>query len=1048
MKRVICFTGILLVVYSFFLAINVNGQTEKNRTQKISTNDHYKYIAINEVLMWVSNNGDGSHDPRTDGNGYYWPTVNGNNDPPIPPNYRKSAIFEDGLVYGGKVNGQIRVNGNTHRKGLQAGRILSPGVADDPTLLKYRVYRIRKDWQSFPPGPVRTELERDYNEWPVEDGAPWEDVNGDGVFTRSVDKPKFDGDEVLWYVANDLDTARTAFTYGSPPLGLEFQTTIYGYFADSINLLGNVVFKKYKVINKSDTAITDMYFSYWTDDDLGDAADDYIGCDTILRLGFTYNGDNDDGGGTGNSYGSAPPAVGHLFLQSPVEPGSLNDSAYYNGRWHTGIKNVQLSSFILFIGGSALYRDPSQGVYSGSLELYNYLQGKVWDGTDYKDPNTNITTRFCLSGDPVNGSGWYEGAGWPNGQSAGDRRYLLSAGPFNMSPGDTQEVVIAILISKGTNNINSLAELKRDAQILVNTYTDNFKFKVEITSPELKTYSEENKIVLWWQDDIESFDEIDKSLMYGSFSDSTYTFEGYKIWQFEDTSGTNPQLFAIYDKENDVQQVKDYVIINGLREYITVLNSPNLGLQRYINITRDSISHTPLLDGTPYYFGLSTYAHSTNSFPKIIESLPKIIEVIPGKKPIDVTYTYSGGDTIFLNQTHGASDVSAKLFVEVPSLLKGDTYEVQMKVAEDSYSYFFINKTSNDTLLKSNTINNEPDVSNTLFDGMKLIVDIDDDIFIPSHTVKKVIEYKGPGGSFLNPPPDVFESQNSTNQWQIKSIYYSANNYVVGDIHSLNYRSLLNDKDYEIRFTGSGSEYYTTGYRPAFPTFESNPKGKGRVPFEVWELSRDNSEPPKRLFIKTEDGKLSIRDTSWSKDDVNNYWESVYTYVGTQDYSEPLPQLSGVISSQQHRFGNFSIVGNLPEEGTVIRINTKKPPRAGDVFTAVATAPTRNNFENAKQNIEKITIFPNPYFGSSSLEAGGTERLVRLTNLPQNVIVRIYSLAGVFIKRIDKDTPSPWLDWDLRNEEGSLVGSGIYLVYLDMPGIGTKILKLAVVQSN
>jgi hypothetical protein len=161
-----------------------------------------------------------------------------------------------------------------------------------------------------------------------------------------------------------------------------------------------------------------------------------------------------------------------------------------------------------------------------------------------------------------------------------------------------------------------------------------------------------------------------------------------------------------------------------------------------------------------------------------------------------------------------------------------------------------------------------------------------------------------------------------------------------------------------------------------------------------------------------------------------------------------LPDNSGTSNASRHLIGNISIVGELPETGTVIRINSKKPPLAGDIFTAVATAPTKNNFENAKHNIDQITIFPNPYFGSSTLEAGGTARIVRMTNLPQNVIVRIYSLAGVFIKRIDKDTPSPWLDWDLRNEDGSLVGSGVYLIYLDMPEIGTKVIKLAVVQSN
>ncbi|MCX8010844.1 MAG: hypothetical protein N3A61_06815, partial [Ignavibacteria bacterium] len=69
----------------------------------------YDYIAVNQVKMWISNNGDGSHDPLTDGSGFYWPGG---------INASLSAIFQDGLVWGGKINGMVRVNGTTHRLGL------------------------------------------------------------------------------------------------------------------------------------------------------------------------------------------------------------------------------------------------------------------------------------------------------------------------------------------------------------------------------------------------------------------------------------------------------------------------------------------------------------------------------------------------------------------------------------------------------------------------------------------------------------------------------------------------------------------------------------------------------------------------------------------------------------------------------------------------------------------------------------------------------------------------------------------------------------------
>ena len=67
------------------------------------------YISTNEIFMWIGNNGMGSQDPMKQWCGFYWP---GGDSATIP------AIFADGLVWGGKVNGEIRVNGNTYRYGL------------------------------------------------------------------------------------------------------------------------------------------------------------------------------------------------------------------------------------------------------------------------------------------------------------------------------------------------------------------------------------------------------------------------------------------------------------------------------------------------------------------------------------------------------------------------------------------------------------------------------------------------------------------------------------------------------------------------------------------------------------------------------------------------------------------------------------------------------------------------------------------------------------------------------------------------------------------
>jgi len=434
----------------------------------------YNYISVNEVKMWISNEGDGSHDPNADGSGFFWP---GGLCASIP------AIFEDGFIYGGIVDSQVNVNGSNYRHGWQPGNILENGIAANSADPQFKVWKIYRDMDLLPRTPIREAYEFDYNNWPVEYGAPWIDTDDDGVFTRGLDQPEFIGDEVLFHVSNDLDEIRTNFVYGSPPIGLEFQVTVWAHNTD--DFLKDVVFKKYLMINKSGKTIQDMYFSYWTDDDLGFASDDFVGCDTLLNLGYSYNGDNFDD----DYYESNPPAIGHMMVQGPKASANASDSAKFNNKWVKGAKNISLTSFLLYIGSDPLYSDPVLGEATGAIETYNNMQGFIWNGDPFIDPNTRNPTKFCLSGDPVEGSGWYEGAGWPGGKVPSDRRFLMSSGPFDVAPGDTQEVVYAIFMARGSDNIQSVAELKNTARA-IQDYWDNIIYTdvEDENSSNLPTY--------------------------------------------------------------------------------------------------------------------------------------------------------------------------------------------------------------------------------------------------------------------------------------------------------------------------------------------------------------------------------------------------------------------------------------------------------------------------------------------------------------------------------------------------------------------------------
>ncbi len=47
-------------------------------------------------------------------------------------------------------------------------------------------------------------------------------------------------------------------------------------------------------------------------------------------------------------------------------------------------------------------------------------------------------------------------------------------GPFNMNPGDTQSVIIAQIIARGSNNLHSISLLKASSDYIQSVYNQNF----------------------------------------------------------------------------------------------------------------------------------------------------------------------------------------------------------------------------------------------------------------------------------------------------------------------------------------------------------------------------------------------------------------------------------------------------------------------------------------------------------------------------------------------------------------------------------------------
>ena len=138
----------------------------------------------------------------------------------------------------------------------------------------------------------------------------------------------------------------------------------------------------------------------------------------------------------------------------------------------------------------------------------------------------------------------------------------------------------------------------------------------------------------------------------------------------------------------------------------------------------------------------------------------------------------------------------------------------------------------------------------------------------------------------------------------------------------------------------------------------------------------------------------------------------------------------------------------LLADGILVKVinDVSNPNTPADEFTFTAPENTYST-ETAKADVEKINVFPNPYYGSNPNEETSYGKFITFSHLPQKATIRIFDLAGRLINTLNKDNSDQFLRYQLITQIHTPLASGIYIAYIEMPELGvTKILKFAVIQ--
>jgi flagellar hook assembly protein FlgD len=81
-------------------------------------------------------------------------------------------------------------------------------------------------------------------------------------------------------------------------------------------------------------------------------------------------------------------------------------------------------------------------------------------------------------------------------------------------------------------------------------------------------------------------------------------------------------------------------------------------------------------------------------------------------------------------------------------------------------------------------------------------------------------------------------------------------------------------------------------------------------------------------------------------------------------------------------------------------------------------------------------------------EGNALENMVKVTNLPTTlkndapVTISIYTVGGTLVRTLTKgDKETTYVNWDLKNSYNIPIASGVYIIHVNCPGIGERMLK-------
>lgn len=854
-----------------------------------------------------------------------------------------------------------------------------------------------------------------------------------GYFGRGVRNAQL---ETFFVIDDSRDGEWSRIPYNFFPIksdstrgGLGLRVEVRGFQWTHV-LAEDIIFWHYDIINMSDNDYDSTVFGIYTDPSVG-SVDNNARFDSFLDMAYAWS---PTGKGLPNNYKTG--YYGQAFLESPGnsingidddEDGIIDerrdDDIDNDGDW---VPFTDLNGNGVWDSNEPLNDDVgTDGVGPYDLQ-YN---GPDADGSqgngipDHGEPNFDETDKD--ESDQIGLQSAYIGylsdkgptGVWPKNDDViwktmtngfkdttinqTNISIIFASGIFPLKKAHRERFSVAILFG------NDLEDLVFNKKTVQNIYNANYNFAQPPYTPTLHASAGDRKVYLYWNDLAErSYDRFLKS----------FDFEGYLLYrstepEFQDIkvitdAQGEPKFWKPLMQWDIIDSIKgpDSATINGASFWL----GDDTGLEH-------SYIDTTVLNGVTYYYALVSYdrglarvglTHSecTKIISQDFNGTIKFVDIncaviTPSSQAAGYVPPSVNGNLKTVTQGIGSGTMSVT--VVGPNMIK-DGYLYRVKF--DSAGTFPAYKTKSVSILRTknsitDTLFSNLDIKDFLnnrasnpFDGIT--------ISIKNDTITKIID--------------------SLTGWAAGSKTNAVFRAKVDSSNSS--RNLAWPGDYEIKFFSTQQD---TGAL-ASGTYKKIP-----VNFIITNIT---SGYRVKFWIQDKDGS-----NTFSSGDVIRVLEytspTVYKICYEFTYVEPA---LGLVA---------------PTDGDKFILRTSKQFAGGDFFEFSTRASYVENLL-AKQQLDKISVVPNPYVATAKWEPrslyqnGRGERKIDFTHLPKQCTIRIYTTAGALVKTLYKNSlaDNGSASWDLISDDGMEVAYGLYVFHVDAPGIGEHIGKFAVIK--